>query len=129
VEYAGPPAFLVNDFAMFAISPLFEPIMGMAPSTIYSMLPVSKRKAGVDLDASINNPDMARNFDDYDIESLQVPTLILQAKDDKLVNYAQTEKAVLRFPNCTFISFETGGHLMVGHSEEINQAVAEFIVE
>jgi pimeloyl-ACP methyl ester carboxylesterase len=129
VEYAGPPAFLVNDFAMFAISPLFEPIMGMESSTIYSMLPVNERKAGVDLDASINNPDMARNFDNYDIESLQVPTLILQAKDDKLVDYAQTEKAVPRFPNCTFISFETGGHLMVGHSEEINQAVAEFIVE
>jgi hypothetical protein len=42
----------------------------------------ARPKVGVDNDASINNPDMARNFDDYDIESLQVPTLILQAKDD-----------------------------------------------
>ena len=128
-EYAGPPAFLINDFAMFAISPLFEPIMGMEPSTIDSMLPVNDRKKGVVLDASVNNPDMARNFDDYDIESLRVPTLILHAKDDKLADYAQAEKAVPRFPNCTFISFETGGHLMVGHSEEINKAVANFITE
>jgi pimeloyl-ACP methyl ester carboxylesterase len=127
VEYAGPPAFLVNDFAMFAISPLFGPIMGMESSSIYSMLPVSERKDGVALDAAVNNPDMARNFDDYDIESLQVPTLILHAKDDKLADYAQTEKAVPRFPDCTFIPFETGGHLMVGHSEEINAAVAEFV--
>jgi pimeloyl-ACP methyl ester carboxylesterase len=129
VEYAGPPAFLVNDFGMFAISPLFEPIMGMEPSTIYSMLPISERRVGVDIDASVNNPDMARNFDDYDIESLQMPTLILQAKDDKLVEYAQTEAAAPRFPNCTFVSFETGGHLMVGHSDEIDQAVADFIAE
>lgn len=50
-EYAGPPAFLCNDFTMFLISPLFDPIMGMEPSTIYSMLPISDRKKGVILDA------------------------------------------------------------------------------
>ncbi len=128
-KYAGPPAFLCNDYAMFLLSPLFEPIMGMEPSTIYSMLPVSDRKDGIVLDASISNPDMARNFDSYDIESLQVPTLVLHAKDDKLADYKLTEKAVPRFPNCTFISFETGGHLMAGHSTEINEAVAAFIVQ
>ena len=126
-EYAGPPAFLCNDYAMFLLSPLFEPMTGMESSTIYSMLPIRNRKAGVVLDASVNNPDMGRNFDSYPIESLQAPTLIFHAKDDKMASYAQAEKAVNRFPNCTFISFETGGHLMVGHSEEIKRAVTEFI--
>lgn len=126
-EYAGPPAFLCNDYAMFFISPLFEPIMGMESSTIYSMLPVEDRKEGVILDASVTNPDMARNFDDYEIESLQVPSLILHAKDDKLANYEDTLNALGRFPNCKFISFETGGHMMVGHSKEIEKAVSEFV--
>ncbi len=126
-EYAGPPAFLCNDYAMFFISPLFEPIMGMESSTIYSMLPVEDRKKGVILDASVTNPDMARNFDDYEIESLQVPSLILHAKDDKLANYEDTLNALGRFPNCKFISFETGGHMMVGHSKEIEKAVSEFV--
>ncbi len=126
-EYAGPPAFLCNNFAMFLISPLFEPIMGMEPSTIYSMLPVENRKDGVILDASITNPDMARDFDNYQIESLQVPSLILHAKDDKLASYEDTQNVLSRFPNCTFISFETGGHLMAGHSQEIENAVSEFI--
>ena len=67
-EYAGPPPFLCNDYVMFLLSPMFEPIMGMEPSTIYSMLPVSDRKDGVVLDASITNPDMARNFEDYTVE-------------------------------------------------------------
>lgn len=35
-EYAGPPAFLCNNYAMFLLSPMFEPIMGMESSTIYS---------------------------------------------------------------------------------------------
>ncbi len=127
-EYAGPPAILCNDFAMFLISPLFEPIMGMEPSTIYSMLPIGDRKDGVILDASVTNPDMARNFDHYQIESLQAPALILHAKDDKLVSYEDAIHALSRFPKYRFISFETGGHLMVGHSKEIEKAVSEFII-
>lgn len=127
MEYAGPPAFFCNDYAMFLISPLFEPIMGMEPSTIYSMLPVSDRKDGVVLDASVTNPDMARNFDDYPIENLQVPTLILHAKDDRLASYRDVENAISRFPNCTFLSFENGGHLMAGHEEEVKNAVTGFL--
>ena len=99
----------------------------MEPSTIYSMLPVNDRKDGVILDASVTNPDMARNFGDYPIEDFQVPTLIFHAKDDKLASYADTERAVSRFPNCTFISFESGGHLMTGHGEEIKKAVSDFV--
>jgi len=123
----GTTAFLCNDYAIFLISLLFKPIMGMEPSTIYSMLPVRDRKDGVILDASITNPDMARNFEDYPIEELQVSTLIFHAKDDKLASYTDTEKAISRFPNCTFISFESGGHLLSGHGKEIKKAVSEFI--
>lgn len=126
-EYAGPPAFLCNDYAMFLLSPLFEPIMGMEPSTIYGMLPIGERKDGVILDASITNPDMARNFDDYNIEDMNVPTLILHAKDDKLASYKYVGNALKRFQNCSFVSFETGGHLMAGHEEEVKKAVLEFI--
>lgn len=128
-EYAGPPAFLCNDYAMFLMNPLFEPVMGMDASTIYGMLPVGERKAGVILDASITNPDMARNYDSYIIEDLQVPTLILHAKDDKMASYADVEKAWDRFPNSTLVSFETGGHLMVGHEEEVKDAVMAFVKE
>lgn len=128
-EYAGPPAFFCNDFTMFLISPLFDPIMGMEPSTIYSMLPVGDRKNGVVLDASVTNLDMARNYDNYRIEDLQVPTLVFHAKDDKLASYTDTENAVKRFPNCTFIPFESGGHLIAGHGEEIKEAVSKFIGE
>lgn len=126
-EYAGPPAFLCNDDTMFLMSPLFKPMMGMEPSTIYNMLPVSKRKEGIVLDASITNPDMARNYDTYIIENSQVPTLILHAKDDKLASFADVEKALSRFPDCTFVAFETGGHLMAGHKNEVQEAVRGFI--
>lgn len=126
-EYAGPPAFLCNDYSMFLMSPLFDPIMGMDSSTIYSMVPISERRKGVVLDAAVTNPDMARNYDTYQVENLQVPILILHSRDDRLASYEATVHALRRFPDCTFISFEDGGHLMVGHEDEVHEAVVEFI--
>lgn len=127
LEYQGPPAFLMNDYTMFLLSPLFKPIMGLEPETISGMMPLAQRKAGAVIDASITNPDMARNFDEYPIEKLHVPSIILHAKDDKVANFEAMEKAVPRFPNCTFKVFETGGHMMKGHEKEGEDAVIHFI--
>jgi len=126
-EYAGPPEFMCNDYAMFLLSPLFGPVMGMDAATVFSMLPVSERKAGVLLDAAVTNPELARNYESYEIEKLQVPVLILHAKDDKLASYEATVKALSRFPAYTFLSFESGGHLMAGHEAEVHEAVVDFI--
>jgi len=128
-EYQGPPSFLCNNFGMWLLSPFFKPIMGMEPDTIYSMLPVNDRHDGMVMDASITNPDMARNYDEYQVENLQVPSLIFQAKDDLMSKYELIEQSIHRFPNCTFIVFETGGHLMNGHGEEINMALDKFLIE
>ncbi|ORX78636.1 alpha/beta hydrolase fold protein [Anaeromyces robustus] len=127
IKYAGPPPFICNNFLMFLMKPLFKLIMGMEPSTIYSILPINDRKNGVIIDASITNLDMAKNYDEYAVEKLKVPTIVFQAKDDKLINYIDTEKSIKRFPNCTFISFENGGHLMTGHEEEIRKEVSKFV--
>ncbi len=125
--YAGPPEFLCSNFGMWLVSPFFGPVMGMEPDVIHTMLPVSERREGMILDAKLANPDMARNYDEYPIEDLQVPTLIFHAKDDKMADYTLMEEAVGRFPDSTFITFETGGHLMEGHGEEIDAALDTFI--
>lgn len=126
-DYQGPPSFLCNDYPMWLLRPLFKPLMGMEQDTIYSMLPVSRRHDGMVMDASITNPDMARNFDQYPIEGLEVPSLILQSKDDALASYEQISKSVSHFPNSTFIVFEDGGHLMAGHEREVEEAFDQFI--
>lgn len=127
-KYIGPPAFLCNNYMMFLLNPLFKPIMGMDSSTIYSMLPIGKRKDGVVLDSSITNPDMARDFDSYKIEEIQAPTLIFHAEDDKIASFKSVENVIHRFPQNTFVSFKTGGHLMEGHSDEIENTLSDFIL-
>lgn len=56
-----------------------------------------------------------------------MPVLILHSKDDRLASYEAAVQASTRFLDCTFLSFEDGGHLMAGHEEQVYQAVVEFI--
>lgn len=125
-KYQGPPAILCNNYAMWLISPFFELTMGVESSLIEEMLPMNDRKTGIRIDATISNPDMARNYDQYPIEKLEVKTIILHAKDDKLASYMNMKNASSRFPNSKFISFESGGHKIRGHSKEIIDALAAF---
>ena len=127
LQYQAPPEALISDFAMYLISPLFEPLMGLPPSTVEDIQPISERKAGAILDGERTNPDMERHFDQYPIESLKMPILILHAKDDSVASFEKTRLAVPRFPDCTFIAFEDGGHMMAGHEQEINEALDHFL--
>ncbi|NMD37954.1 MAG: alpha/beta hydrolase [Christensenellaceae bacterium] len=127
LQYQAPPKPLISDFAMYIISPLFEPLMGLPPSTVADIQPIRERKVGAILDGEKTNPDMERNFDEYPIESLKMPVLILHAKDDSVASFDKTKLAAPRFPNCTFIAFEDGGHMMAGHEQEINEALDNFL--
>lgn len=126
-RYAGPPRLLSNDFGMFLVSPLFGLVVGIRPDTIATMMPVSKRRQGVLLDGKVANTDMARNFDSYAVEKLDSPTLVVHAQDDKVVSFTQTRDAVARFPRCSFVAFDAGGHYLDGHSEQVADAVRGFV--
>lgn len=126
-EYVGPPKQVCNNFTMWLISPLFEPLMGMDSSTINEILPINEKRDGIVFDSKVVNTDMNKNFDQYDVESLKVPTIVFNAKDDKMAVYSRTKSSVERFPNCTFISFESGGHLMTGNENKINSELDKFI--
>jgi pimeloyl-ACP methyl ester carboxylesterase len=127
--WQGPPAFTLNNFVMWAFRGLFSPLMGMEADTVYSMLPLHLRREGMMLDAQVTNPDMARNFLDYPIEEIICPVLIIGARDDKLVDVSAMEKAAPRFQTHQLLLFESGGHLMRGHEQEVEAALDQFILE
>ena len=127
LEYQAPPEPLLSDYAMYLISPLMPLLMGMPASTVETIQPVSERKVGVVLDGKFTNPDMERHFDDYPIEELNVPVLIMHSEDDTVASFEKVENVKHRFPNLTLITFPDGGHMMKGHSAEIDQAVNDFL--
>ena len=127
LKYQAPPKLFLSNYAMYLISPLMPIVMGMPASTAKVIMPVAERKAGVILDGEIVNPDMERNFEDYPIEELKVPTLIVHSEDDNLSSYKKVEAVMHRFPDLTLCSFPDGGHMMAGHGEEIDKALDAFI--
>lgn len=124
---AGPPAFFCSDAAMWLISPFFKPIMGMDSSTIHSIMPMEGKKEGIVFDGKVTNTIMVNHYEEYDLGKVEVPVLILHAKDDKLAAFEGVKPWTKRIKDCTYLFFESGGHLMVGHGDEIEQALDEFV--
>lgn len=127
LEYQAPPKPLLSDYAMYLISPLMPALMGMPASTVEAIQPISERKDGVILDGKLTNPDMERNFEQYLIEELNVPVLILHSEDDPVASFEKVENVQHRFPNLTLVTFPDGGHMMAGHSQEIDKALNDFL--
>ena len=126
-EYQAPPKPLLSNYAMYLISPLMPAVMGMPASTAKDIMPVAERKEGVVLDGKTTNPDMEKNFEEYTVEELKVPTLIVHSEDDNVASFKKVEAAEHRFPYLTLITFPDGGHMMKGHGNEINKALDDFM--
>lgn len=129
ITYAGPPAAMCNDFFMWLVSPLFKPLMGMAPETLNTILPMKQRKEGIVFDASVSNIVMVNDCTGYDMSNLEVPVLVIHAKDDKMADFEKVEPWIDRIKECTFVALDDGGHLMEGNSKKIDTAVEQFIAK
>ena len=127
----GPPAIMNHDWIMWLLSPLFGLNLGMAPETVNGMLPLTERRTGADIDTSITNRDMAVHFEDYPIEELEPPVLLLHALDDRMVTFAppagHVQSSMHRYPDLTTAIFRTGGHLIVGHGRQVEDTILRFI--
>ena len=124
---AGPPKAICNDFAMWMISPLFKPIMGMDRSVIKQIMPMKERRAGIVFDGDVVNKDHTDHYDNYDLKNIKVPVLIIHSEDDKLADSKKAKYWSKEIPDCTSVFFSGGGHLMTGNSEEINNVLDGFV--
>ncbi|MGB4044721.1 MAG: alpha/beta hydrolase, partial [Halanaerobiales bacterium] len=94
----GPPAPLVNDFPMWFSTKYFGFVFkamfaSEIDKSLYdTMLPVVPRKKGIKIDEKITNIDMDINFDDYEIEKITAPILVVHAKDDPMAKYESIKK-------------------------------------
>ncbi len=130
----GPPPQLLNDFPMWLSTKYFGFVFksmfkSEIDNSLYNtMLPVGPRKKGINVDETITNIDMDIHFDDYLVEKITVPILVVHAKDDPMAKYENIEKFISR-TNAKTAIFETGGHLISGHGNAVSEAIKRFIEE
>ena len=91
-------------------------------SMIDNILPVSARAAGLRSDTAVG-----KHLAPAPLESLQVPTLIVSARDDRYGTYASAEYTASRIAGAKFIGFDHGGHTLVGHDDEVMAEVVKLL--
>jgi 2-hydroxy-6-oxonona-2,4-dienedioate hydrolase len=87
-----------------------------------SILPVSTRAQGLRSD-SVLGKGIAR----YELDSIRTPTLVVSVRDDGFGTYANAEYTASHIAGAKFIGFERGGHLWVGHDDEVQAAIVKFL--
>jgi pimeloyl-ACP methyl ester carboxylesterase len=109
----------------FELTPEHEASVAEVMTTI---LPVRPRAEGVLFDMFVSNPDIAAGDPDrYPLEEIAAPVLIVNAVDDPLTLYANARAAAERIPGARLVSIEDGGHLFLGHQEQVRSEIAAFL--
>jgi len=86
------------------------------------ILPVSRRSRGL-----LNDARLASNPDPMDLASITAPTLALSIEDDRFGTFAAATHIAATVPGARLVSWPTGGHVWVGHNEDLFAAVHDFI--
>jgi pimeloyl-ACP methyl ester carboxylesterase len=94
-----------------------------------TLVPVEPRKPGILNDERVTNTAMVEHYDEYALEALDVPTLVIHAEDDPLASFEDVNRLVDRIPDAEFLAYGTGGHLVFGHGDEVRQTVTDFLVQ
>ena len=89
---------------------------------IGSILPVSQRKAGLAGDSVLG-----KSLGPAALDKVRAPTLIISARDDGYGTYASAQYTASQITGAKFIGFEQGGHVWVGHDDEVMQEIVELI--
>ena len=87
-----------------------------------TFLPVSRRYAGW-----LNDSNNISQLTDMNLESIDVPTLVISAKDDNLAPHSWSEYLSGRIHGSRLVAFETGGHVLLGHTDDAKELCRDFI--
>jgi pimeloyl-ACP methyl ester carboxylesterase len=94
----------------------------MLDGLVDSFQPVTRRVAGIRNEAAAIDPRAT-----YPLERIAAPTLVVHAADDGLNPFRIGEHAAGHIPGAEFVRLETGGHLLLGHHDEVRARVRAFL--
>ncbi len=151
VYVVAPPktalAFMRSDFFYWTMVTYFKPVMqrmigvpkGFALTResearvndiLASTLPSSERMDGFYFD----NYDVTSEFNEeisetspYSINKIKTPVLVINALDDPYAVPENVRGLVEKFPNARLYIVPDGGHVLLGHSDEVDTEIVKFL--
>ena len=86
------------------------------------ILPVSSRAAGLRSDSVLG-----KSLGPSPLDKVRAPTLVVSVRDDGFGTYASAEYTASQIKGARFVGFEHGGHVWVGHDDEIQKEILNLI--
>jgi 2-hydroxy-6-oxonona-2,4-dienedioate hydrolase len=120
-EEAAIRMVLATAPAEFRLAPASE--QERARTLLDEILPISARRAGI-----VNDARLARRPPRYALEAIRAPTLAISVRDDLFGTHASAEYSARHIPSARFISYERGGHVWLGHHEQVMDETSAFIL-
>lgn len=87
-----------------------------------NILPISTRRLGL-----INDAAITFSLQRYDLEKISTPTLILSVADDLFGTHDGAIYSAAHIPRARLVSYPTGGHLCVGHENDLMSEITTFL--
>lgn len=87
-----------------------------------SILPVSARRLGLKNDAAVTS-----TLPRYDLEHIVAPTLAISVADDLFGTFDAARYTAEHIVGARFIGYPNGGHVLVGHQEDVFKQIATFL--
>jgi 2-hydroxy-6-oxonona-2,4-dienedioate hydrolase len=88
------------------------------------IMPVSPRRIGL-----LNEARVMSSLERYPLERITAPTLAISAQDDGYDTYESARYTATQIPGACFLGYPTGGHLLLGHRQEVMAEITRFLEE
>lgn len=85
------------------------------------ILPLTEREHGL-----LNDGAIAKALPRYELERINTPTLIVSLPDDLYGTYESSRYTVSHIRGARFVSYPAGGHVWVGHNDEVMAEILGF---
>ncbi len=87
---------------------------------VRSVEPLSRRFPGINIDSAPDLQGLA-------LEKISAPTLVVSARDDLFNTLPAAKFAANGIPDAKLVVYDTGGHLLVGHEDDVRAVVSDFL--
>jgi pimeloyl-ACP methyl ester carboxylesterase len=90
---------------------------------LMDILPVSQRREGLMNDAAV-----VAHLEPTDAARIHVPTLLISAEDDLYGTFRSARYLAGQIPGARLVIYPDGGHLWIGHDEEFQKELKNFLL-
>jgi 2-hydroxy-6-oxonona-2,4-dienedioate hydrolase len=92
--------------------------------TMDHILPVTPRRNGL-----LNDRSVTMTLPRFGLEHIAAPTLVISCKDDRYGTFDGAQYSAAHIPTARFLGYASGGHLWVGHADEVESEIATFLTQ